>query len=200
MTEDTTHRSTRHDRNRAALVQAAREGLLADGVSGLRFEHIAHRAGMTRKTVYNHFDGRVGLIEAIMDDIGVRAEFRRMGSVWDIEDPRARLSAFFASLAQSWENDREMFRLMVGLSAADRELGDAIRARIDRVRGVSAKLVAHLTQDPGLNADWTTPEAEAALFALSSFSTYDDLRASGLNQDEVARRLADMAATAFQFH
>lgn len=189
----------RNSKNRAALVQAARDNLIADGVAGLRFERVAQRAGMTRKSVYNHFESRVGLIEALMDDIGERAGFTGMAPVWDLPDPRELLNAFFDSLTRSWEADRAMFRLVVGLSAADPELGIAVNARIGRVRGISAKLFEELQRAPGLSADWSMVDAKAALFALSSFTTYDDLRNAGLAQATAANRLGGMAAPIFAF-
>lgn len=196
MADSTATPSARHSRNRTALIEAARRNLVRDGVAGLRFERIAQTADMTRKSVYNHFESRVGLIEALMDDIGERANFARMAPVWDTADlPETLLVGYFDNLTQSWEADRLMFRLMVGLSAADPELGAAVTARIGRVRGVSDRLVSILIEGPGLMDSWSKEDAQAAMFALSSFTTYD---AMNLPQLVAAQRLAAMAASPFE--
>jgi AcrR family transcriptional regulator len=182
-----------------ALVAAVRERLLSEGLAGLNFEKIAETAGMTRKSVYNHFDSRAGLIEALMDDIGTRAGFHGLAEVWEKEDPTDLLNSYYAELCRGWGADRDMFRLMVGLSAADPELGQAVRARVDRVSQGASLLVDRLEANPGLKDSWTREDAFGCLFALAVFNTYDAMRTSGLSQAAVAFRLAEMAQAPFRF-
>lgn len=182
-----------------ALVAAVRTRLLTDGLVGLNFEKIAETAGMTRKSVYNHFGSRAGLIEALMDDIGTRAGFHGLANVWDKTDPKELLISYFSELCRGWGADRDMFRLMIGMSAADNELGSAVRSRVDRVSKGSSVLVDRLIADPGLKAGWTREDAFACIFALAVFNTYDAMRTKGLSQEAVAHRIAEMAQAPFRF-
>lgn len=191
--------SGRRQENRTVLVAAVRERLLADGLSGLSFERIAETAGMTRKSVYNHFGSRAGLMEALMDDIGARAGFQGLAAVWAHEAPGDLLAAYFGELCRGWEADRDMFRLMIGLSAADPELGRAVLARVDRVRNGAEALTERLVASPGLAPGWTRDEAFGCVFALSVFTTYDAMRQGGLGPGAVAPRIADLARAPFQF-
>jgi AcrR family transcriptional regulator len=172
---------------------------LSEGLAGLNFEKIAETAGMTRKSVYNHFDSRAGLIEALMDDIGTRAEFHGLAGVWEKEEPKDLLNSYYSELCRGWGADRDMFRLMVGLSAADPELGQAVRARVDRVSQGASLLVDRLEANPGLKDSWTREDAFACLFALAVFNTYDAMRTSGLSQAAVAFRIAELAQAPFRF-
>ena len=52
-------------RLRDALVGAARDLTVAHGWAGVRMVDVARAAGVSRQTVYNEFDGRAGLAEAI---------------------------------------------------------------------------------------------------------------------------------------
>lgn len=189
----------RREANRAALVAAVRSRLLAEGLAGLNFERIAETAGMTRKSVYNHFGSRAGLMEALMDDIGQRAGFKGMAEVWAHQDPKQLLEAYYQELCRGWEADRDMFRLMIGLSAADQELGAAVLSRVERVRkGVDA-LVDRLAAAPGMKLGWSPESARACLFGLSVFTTFDAIRRAGMEPDETALRLAQMARAPFSF-
>lgn len=178
-------------------MQAVRHLLVQEGLAGLKFEKIAEAAGMTRKSVYNHFGSRTGLIEALMDDIGQRAGFQGMAAVWAHDRPAALIEAYFAELCRGWDADRDMFRLMVGLSAADPELGRAVLARVDRVRAGALALADRLAAAPGLAPGWRIEDAAASLYALSVFTTFDALRDQGLSQTEAARQLALLARAPF---
>jgi AcrR family transcriptional regulator len=52
-------------RTRDALVAAARDLAVAQGWANVRMADVAAAAGVSRQTVYNEFDGRDGLAEAM---------------------------------------------------------------------------------------------------------------------------------------
>lgn len=59
------YRGTSRERLRETLVSAARDLTVADGWNNVRMVDVARAAGVSRQTVYNEFDGRTGLAEAI---------------------------------------------------------------------------------------------------------------------------------------
>ncbi|MGV9713994.1 TetR/AcrR family transcriptional regulator [Gordonia sp. NPDC003424] len=73
---------------RAALITAGRRLLEREGAAALTVRAVAADAGVAPMGVYNHFDGKVGLLNALVTD-GF-AEFARMIAVTDA-DPTARL-------------------------------------------------------------------------------------------------------------
>ena len=59
------YREANRHRLREALVSAARELAVAKGWDNVRMADVAAAAGVSRQTVYNEFDGRPGLAEAL---------------------------------------------------------------------------------------------------------------------------------------
>lgn len=61
-----TNRETSRARLRDALVDAARDLTVAHGWKNVGMAQVAQAAGVSRQTVYNEFDGRSGLAEAVV--------------------------------------------------------------------------------------------------------------------------------------
>lgn len=73
---------------RRLLVSAGRKILERDGVAGLTVRAVAAEAGVAPMGVYNHFDGKEGLLDAVVTDGFV--EFRAAIAATD-DVPSARL-------------------------------------------------------------------------------------------------------------
>jgi AcrR family transcriptional regulator len=65
MDATTSYRESNHARLREALIGAARDLTVARGWDGVRMVDVASAVGVSRQTVYNEFDGRSGLAEAL---------------------------------------------------------------------------------------------------------------------------------------
>jgi AcrR family transcriptional regulator len=65
MTSAPSYREANRNRLREALVAAARDLAVARGWENVRMVDVAAAAGVSRQTVYNEFDGRPGLAEAL---------------------------------------------------------------------------------------------------------------------------------------
>jgi TetR/AcrR family transcriptional regulator of autoinduction and epiphytic fitness len=69
-------------RKRKAILDAALSEFEAHGFGATSMDRIAHRAGVSKRTVYNHFAGKEALFEAIIDALSdkvgetARLEFR----------------------------------------------------------------------------------------------------------------------------
>ncbi|MGV9827184.1 TetR/AcrR family transcriptional regulator [Gordonia sp. NPDC003429] len=74
---------------RSNLVASGRRILERDGVAGLTIRAVATDAGVAPMGVYNHFDGKEGLLDALVSD--AFDEFARLIAVTD-DDPRVRLA------------------------------------------------------------------------------------------------------------
>jgi AcrR family transcriptional regulator len=53
-----------------ALVALAREQFAARGYANVALEDIVAAAGVTRGALYHHFDGKLGLFRAVLDEVG----------------------------------------------------------------------------------------------------------------------------------
>ena len=54
--------------NAAALIEAARDIFLQDGIAGLSVRRVAERASCTTMAVYSHFGGKGGIVATLFDE------------------------------------------------------------------------------------------------------------------------------------
>src|SRR5262249_59613985 len=86
-------RQTSVEQTRARIVAAAREILAArDGFSGFTVDAVAAQAGVARMTVYNQFGSKLGLLEALFDDLAARGLVERLRTAFGRPDPREALT------------------------------------------------------------------------------------------------------------
>lgn len=62
------------DRKRASIVQAAVEAFQQYGYFGASMNAIADAASVSKRTLYNHFDSKEALFDAILEELKVRVE------------------------------------------------------------------------------------------------------------------------------
>src|SRR5579883_3637314 len=83
------------DQTRARILSAARELLAsADGFSGFTVDAVARQAGVARMTVYYQFDSKVGLLEALFDDLASRGGMERMPEAFHQPEPLDALTTY----------------------------------------------------------------------------------------------------------
>src|SRR3979411_870604 len=77
---------------RARLLDAARRLLGQEGGSGsFSIDAVAREADVARMTVYHQFTSKLGLLEALFDDLAHRGGLERMPAVFTRADPVAAL-------------------------------------------------------------------------------------------------------------
>lgn len=69
-TDPQRHHDPRVERTRAAVIEAARELLMADGPAAITHANVAAAANVSRTTVYNHWPTPEDLLRATIDSIG----------------------------------------------------------------------------------------------------------------------------------
>ena len=52
---------TRTERKRCAILEAAAEEFQANGFEGTSMDRVAERAGVSKRTIYNHFENKEAL-------------------------------------------------------------------------------------------------------------------------------------------
>jgi AcrR family transcriptional regulator len=188
------------DRRRAAASQtrahilAAARALLASeaGLAGFSVDAVAREAGVARMTVYYQFASRLGLLDALFDDLAERGGMTALPAAFSNPDPLGALDAFIAAFCRFWDSDRLVIRRLRAAAAVDPELETALRARDERRRQGLQVLVPRL----GGPGERPAPEVIAArvdlLWVLTGFATFDALAESRL-ADEVAALLSGTA-------
>lgn len=173
------------DRTRARILRVAR-ALLAGkgGTERFSLDAVARRAGVARMTVYYQFRSRRGLFEALFDSFAEQGDLpERIAAAFEHPDPQDVLADLVAAFARFWQAGRPWIRRVRALGVLDRELGEALAARDARRREVMRVLLDRMGQRYGRPAPGERAETERALYALTSFETFDTLAGSRALED-----------------
>ena len=98
------------DRKRAAIVNAAVEEFIASGYDATSMDRIAARAGVSKRTVYNHFENKEALFAAILHRLWDASETGDAPAYSTDEPLRAQLLALLTRKLRLL-NDEAFFKL-----------------------------------------------------------------------------------------
>ena len=178
---------------RRRILDAARELLgTTTAYPGFTVDAVARRADVARATVYYQFGSKTGLLEAVCDDLAEAGGMADLARVFTDPAPDAAVRGFITAFAGFWAADRAVMRRLRALAALDPDVGAVIAARDQRRRQGLTVLVSRLPAITGVAAGQTVQ----ALYALTSFETFDTL--AGPDQDlasvlPIVIRLAEAA-------
>jgi AcrR family transcriptional regulator len=179
--------------SRRRILDAARELLrVATAYPGFTVDAVARQADVARATVYYQFGSKIGLLEAVCDDLAEAGGMSDLARVFTGSPPDAAIRGFITAFAGFWAADRVVMRRLRALAALDPDVAAVITARDQRRHEGLTVLAGRL---PAVNG----PAAEQAvqiLYALTSFETFDTL--AGPDRDladalPVVIRLAETA-------
>jgi AcrR family transcriptional regulator len=179
--------------SRARIVDVARELMSRPDYLGLSVESVAEAAGVSRATVYNQFESKRGIIQAVFNDIGQRIEYDRVRDALADPDVNRAVDRVIVEHCRAWARDARVIRRVYALAATDPELTELrnqnegwrqndIRTLVERVRRAGA-----------LRKGWTEAEATAALGTLTSFPMFEQLESVGLRGERIGRVLRKLA-------
>lgn len=160
------------DAGRERILAAARELLEADEAEAFSLDAVARRAKVARMTVYNQFESKAGLLEALFDALAAEG-FGRMSDIFQQKDPVAALDAFVGIFGRFWTVNRRAHSRLFAAAQHDPELAAAMTARNERRRQGLAELVKRL----GPAARPVVPRTEVVnvLFVVLSYPTFSAL-------------------------
>ena len=168
-----------------------------DGPAAFGLEAIATKAGVSRVTVYNQFGSRVGLLEALYDDIARRARIaERLGTAFRSSDPQSTLDGVVVAFIEFWKSERTVLRRlrsMAALDAAFKGATDREERRVTAMRTVLVRLIAareRRLEDPD--------ECARVLAMLTSFETYETLAGSGMDCARITSTVQQLARAAVE--
>jgi AcrR family transcriptional regulator len=158
------------DVTRTRVMQASRR-LLTGGkdLPAFSLDAVAREAGVTRLTVYNQFESKRGLLEAVFDDIAERGGLFELRSVLAEADAMASLRRVVAVFCRFWASHDRVLAKLAGMTKLDRDIAASLKQRTERRRGVLTVLVKRLAR--GRAPD----DLVDVLFTLTSFETFEAL-------------------------
>jgi AcrR family transcriptional regulator len=166
-------RAAAADETRARIVAAART-LLGGGkdLPVFSMDGVARQAGVTRLTVYNQFESKRGLLEAVFDDIARQGGLFDLPSVFAEADASKTLRRFVSVFCRFWVSHGTVVRKLAALTKLDDEIAESLRQRSERRRQALTVLTGRLLPGTGRVDDLVD-----VLFALTSFEMFDALSA-----------------------
>ena len=155
---------------RARIVDAARTLLGGGkGVPAFSLEAVAREAGVTRLTVYNAFESKRGLLEAVFDDMARQGGLFELPSLFAEPDTDKALTRLVSVFCRFWASHRKVLPKFSAVAKLDDEIAQSLRQRSERRR----QLLTVLTGRIALDQDQT--DLVDLLFALTSFEMFDAL-------------------------
>jgi AcrR family transcriptional regulator len=158
------------DETRARIIAAARV-LLTGGkdVPAFSLDAVAREAGVTRLTIYNTFESKRGLLEAVFDDAARQGGLLELPSVFAEPDVTKALLSFVSVFCRFWASHGKVFPKISAVAQLDDEIAHSLKHRSERRRQALTVLVGRMVsgQDQAELVD--------VLFALTSFEMFDAL-------------------------
>jgi AcrR family transcriptional regulator len=168
---------------RERILSAARDLLADDDAEGFSIDAVARRAGVARMTIYNQFESKAGLLEALFDSLAASGPFGQMADVFKQDDPLVALDEYVAIFGRFWTLHRGAHRRLRAAAMHDEELAAAMESRNERRR----KGVTELLRRLGDRARPVVPRAEVVnvVHVLLGFDTFNAIAGESRTPDDV---------------
>jgi len=183
------------NQTRARIVDAART-LLAGGKDGPAFslEAVAREAGVTRLTVYNTFESKRGLLEAVFDSMARQGGLFELRSLFAEPNTEEALRRLVAVFCRFWASHRKVLPKFSAVAKLDDEIAESLKQRSERRRQVLTALIGRIASGQ------EQTDLVDILFALTSFEMFDALsmrRRSDKAVEALIQQLVDDALKRF---
>ena len=185
---------TLSERKRAAILAAAVHEFLESGYDDVRMDEVAARAGVSKRTLYKHFDGKEALFREIVE--AMFASFSALHAI--VYDPARPLEPQLRALA--WV-EGDMFcdadrmarvRLILGRAGGDPALAEELSHRIDHL-GVFRRFFADAQAAGALSAPDPSQAADQFLALLKAQGFWPTIRSGRTPSREEMTRIVDGA-------
>ncbi len=170
---------SKSERTRAAILAAAWELFDDAGSRAVRMQDVADAAGVTRQTVYFHFDNRAHLLVEVARYIDESVERLpdRAAPVWDSDSGREAVCRFVELVADYYPTILDIMTEVHSARTSDPDVDAAWRDRLESRKAACRGLVEWLDRDGDLADDLAADVATDLLTTLTSFGTWEDLTA-----------------------
>jgi AcrR family transcriptional regulator len=161
--------NARSRRTRAALLDAARALIEAEGFAALSMAAVAERAGVTRRAVYLHFATRAELACALFDHVGVVEDLAgSLQRVWAAADATDALDEWARHLARFHPRIRAIDLAASQVADTDPAARTHRAQVVADQQAVCRRLAEWIAREQRLAPPWTPDSAADLLWALMS--------------------------------
>ena len=156
-------------------------------------EEVARRAGVSRATLYQHFDSRLDLIDAICETFAENPALLELRDLVDDPDAGRALDRTIANSVRFWASEDSVLSQIYGVAAIDAAAQSLVdRQRADR-RSELERLVRNLSRAGRLHEGTSERRALSLLLVLTSYDSFRELRQAGLSVRQVSATLQETA-------
>jgi AcrR family transcriptional regulator len=189
-----TRRAKSAQQTRQRILAATRTCLTNTPLLALSVESIAQEAKVARSTIYDAFGSRLGLMQALEQDVLQRGGFEDIQAAFALPDARATLEKTLAASVRFYLSERVVLRALTLQALINPDASAIFRELMDgRVGGM--KHLAHLLAEQShLRADVSEEEAGDVLSLLTDFALFEQFFTErGQSPEGVLRRLTVLA-------
>ena len=183
-------RAQQADLTRQRILEAARSVLMEASFVAINLETVAARAGVARSTIYTLFGSRLGLFEALAQDLHERGGFGAIQAAFTLPDARDILHHSLEAAVHLYVKEGRLWRALELQALIDPDAATLTsRVNHDRIGGVHY-LAQLLHQQGYVRAGVTVTEVGQVLAMLSDILVYDRLiMTMGLTPDQLLAHL-----------
>src|SRR3954465_8936119 len=162
------------DETRRRILDAVYQRLRDAPTEPVSIEEVAAQAQVSRSTIYLVFGSRVGLFDALADDLRKSGGFERAVDVANDANPRESLLDSIRLSVSIFAEHRDVLRVLYSMSqlAPDAFSGAFQRMGEGRAAGL-ARYAQRLAERNELRADVTVDDAIHLLWAVAGFEFFD---------------------------
>ncbi|MET0144465.1 MAG: TetR/AcrR family transcriptional regulator [Ilumatobacteraceae bacterium] len=174
---------------REQVLQVALEVFARAGYHGTSMNDVADAAGVTKPVLYQHFESKRELYQALLDEVGARMLHAIVLATADAPDGRSKTELGFRAYFRWVADDHAAFMLLYGSgSRRDEEFAQAVR-RV--TAGMALAIAPLIAADIDHEHRMTLAHALVGLAEGASRRLVE--RGEEFDPDELARQVGDLA-------
>lgn len=175
------------EQTRAAILDAAADLFAGEGYADVSLDDISTAAGVSRGTIYHQFGTRQGLIEALTTITEEHADFARVTTAAESDDPARALVDTCVELVRFVHETAPLFDNLRSLA----EVEAGLREMVERKDAARRDLIVRLSSRAAA-ADMLAVSEPRGRAVLTALTGYDALRELLTVASSVTRAQADI--------
>ncbi len=174
---------------REQILDVALQVFAANGFHGASMNDVADAVGVTKPVLYQHFDSKRDLYQALIDEVGNRLLASITKATAEATDGKSQTELGYRAYFRWVSDDHDAFRFLFG-SGTRRD--DEFNAAVQRITAEAAKAVAPLIA-VDIDERHRTTLAHALVGLAEGASRLLVERGDEFDPDAIAQEVADLA-------